>query len=148
MKSKIHTRSLTLFVPTAPRISPVTREGEELMPRAAAARGENWSLGCSVFSSNSYLNPNDAFSIPEDGNTLLPGKTKPGAIRGFCSSAAPFQALDLGGASTLWAIKPASKQGTFYFLGVYLKLFKLIIIWHLVSFTPLSLFSTSFLALG
>lgn len=100
MKSKIHATSLTLFVPTAPRVSPVTREGEELMPRAAAARGENRSLGCSVFSSNSYLNSNDAFSVPEDGN-MVQGKSESYAIRGFCSIAAPFQALDLGGASTL-----------------------------------------------
>jgi len=51
-----------------------------------------------VFSSN-YLNPNDAFSVPEDGNTV-PGKSKSDTVRGFCSTAAPLQALDLGGAST------------------------------------------------
>lgn len=33
--------SLKLFVSTAPRVSPVIRKVEELMPRAAAARSEN-----------------------------------------------------------------------------------------------------------
>lgn len=38
---KIHTTSLTLFMSTAPCVSPVTRKGEELMPCAAAAHSEN-----------------------------------------------------------------------------------------------------------
>lgn len=38
---KIHSTSLKLFVSTAPRVSPVIRKGEELMPHAAAAHSEN-----------------------------------------------------------------------------------------------------------
>lgn len=38
---KIHATSLTLFVSTASRVSSVTRNAEELMPRAAAAHSEN-----------------------------------------------------------------------------------------------------------